>query len=115
MARFIMVVRSHSPNLEIKLEDYDDWYEKRHIPEVLQLPEFISAQRFRVASHVSGEATHEFLTHYEIEAESSEAAKKALIDAAMSGNFYMLPGLDTSKMVTEIYEPMTPLVTKGEF
>ncbi len=112
MARFIMVVRSHAPNPEVSQEEYDQWYEERHIPEVLQLPEFISAQRFKMSSHVSGEGTHTFLTHYEIEAESSDAAKKALIDAAMAGRFYMLPGLDTSTMVTEIYEPMTPLVTK---
>jgi len=109
MAKFIMVVLSHPPNAEIDRADYDRWYSERHIPEVLQLPEFISARRYELAEHVSGNDPFPYITHYEIEADSAEAAKKALIDAAMSGQFYMLEGLDTSSMITAIYAPMNQL------
>ena len=111
MSRFVMMVRSHAVDPE-RQEEYDYWYENVHIPEVLTLPEFVSAQRFCQASHVSGEPTHQFMTQYEIEAETSEAALNALLTAAQSGQFNMLPWLDTSTMVTVIYQSMTRVVTQ---
>lgn len=111
MAKIIMVVNSHAPS-SLVADVYDDWYEKIHIPEVLQLPEFISAQRFKVACHVSGTLVHQFLTIYNIEAESAEMAKDALINAAMSGKFNMLEGLDTSTMITSIYESISEYIEK---
>ncbi len=114
MTTYVMVVQSHAPNPEVDATEYDAWYEHIHIPEVLQLPEFVSAQRFKVAALVSGELVHSYLTHYEIEADSAEAARDALVGAAVSGKFNMLKDLDTSTMVTAVYEPLTDRKTKPQ-
>ena len=54
-------------------DEYSEWYTEHHFPEMLALPGFVGARRFRVAEPFAGEADHRYLTIYEIEGDPSAA------------------------------------------
>jgi hypothetical protein len=60
--------------------EFNEWYGKTHIPEVLQIPGFIGAQRFRLnAAQLPGMSPPwEYLVVYEIEGESPSDALEEL-------------------------------------
>jgi hypothetical protein len=94
MPDYLMVVRSNPPQGGITESDFCDWYDRIHFPEVLTLPEFIAAERYELSDVVSGEGATQYLAHYRIRAESAEAAKRALVNAAQSGRFNKLGYLE---------------------
>ena len=92
MGRHILVVMS-SP-VEGMEDEYNAWYSDIHLQEVVELPGFVSAQRFEMAdtqlkdiltpaekNRSYGETEHRYLAIYEMEAESAGAALEALREA----------------------------------
>ena len=77
MPKGIMVVET-SP-LDAEHDDaYNDWYANHHLPEVLAVPGFVGARRFKVHQTAGGGATtsaagHRYLSIYEIEADDLTA------------------------------------------
>jgi antibiotic biosynthesis monooxygenase (ABM) superfamily enzyme len=67
--RGILVVRSRpvSPERE---DEYNDWYSGVHVTELLAVPGFVSARRFRRVGEGDG---HEYLAVYEVEADDLAA------------------------------------------
>ena len=47
MPKGIMVVQSRPVSAEREAE-YNDWYDNTHIPEILAIPGFVSARRYKV-------------------------------------------------------------------
>lgn len=55
-------------------DDYNDWHKNKHVGDVLDLPGFISAKRYRLADVSKGGATTwNFFTIYEVETDDPEA------------------------------------------
>jgi len=75
----IYVVQSSPLDADHEAE-FDDWYENVHIPEVLALPGFVSARRFRIVD--GGDDPHTFLTIYEIDSDDVGATVKELYQRA---------------------------------
>src|SRR4051812_43653295 len=73
----VMIVES-SPSSGRDTPAYHDWYENKHIPEMLQIEGFVSARRLEA---LEGGA---FVVIYEIEGDL-EKAKAALSEAQASG------------------------------
>ncbi|MDL4816461.1 DUF4286 family protein [Actinomadura opuntiae] len=73
----VMIVES-SPSSDRDTPAYHDWYENKHIPEMLQIEGFVSARRLE---SVEGGT---FVVIYEIEGDL-EKAKAALGEAQSSG------------------------------
>lgn len=71
MAKGIMVVQSRPiPGRE---DEYNDWYDNTHIPEICSVPGFTGARRFKLAGNpASGEAPA-YLAIYELEADEITA------------------------------------------
>lgn len=84
-------------------EDFREWYWNTHIPEVLKLPGFVAAQRYRFGSETAGRASHRYATIYEIEGSASEA-KDRLFGAGIA----MSPDLDLGTMI------FVPYVAEGQ-
>jgi hypothetical protein len=65
-----MVVESEplDPDAE---EEYDHWYREVHIPELLAVPGFEAARRYRIREDLGRGESHKprFLTVYELEAD----------------------------------------------
>src|ERR1700722_14880884 len=88
MAKYTFVVMSN-PTTPGQEAEYNEWYNKIHIPDVLNVPGFVAAQRFKVAE--SGgpswlwwwgqkdaqpdrhSGSHRYMVLYEIETEDPQA------------------------------------------
>ena len=84
MSRYIMV--AFSKPMEGCEAGYNSWYNTIHMPDVLNVPGFSSAQRFKVEIPMVGEMPGRYLALYQMEADSPkavEAAKNALMTADM--------------------------------
>jgi hypothetical protein len=56
-------------------EEFNRWYDEEHVPDVLKIPGFVSAQRHRLSPHQrSGQQAPawEYLTVYEVEGDDAE-------------------------------------------
>jgi len=94
MPKAVYVVQSSPLDAEHE-PAYDEWYENTHIPEVLDVPGFVSVRRFRVVG--GGEDAHTFLTIYEIEADDLNTPLKELYRRAQSGEMNILDQVWSSK------------------
>lgn len=86
MARGVLIVFTNPVNTESE-QAFNDWYDNHHMPDVLAIPGFVSARRFRLADVngareiVEQEAGYRYAAVYELEAgdlqEPMDALKKA--------------------------------------
>lgn len=62
--------------------EYNEWYDRVHLKEVLEVEGFVAAQRFEIAlsqiGDAGGDAPSRYLAIYEIEADDLEAALEKL-------------------------------------
>ena len=72
MARFILVV--HSNPVDGREQEYNDWYDKRHLSDLLALPGVIAARRYALAPVQVAETPqpYRYLALYEIETEDEQ-------------------------------------------
>ena len=64
-----------------KEKEFNEWYDKHHVPDVINVPGFISGQRFKLAdAQFGGEASkgYGYLAVYEIETDDIAATIKEL-------------------------------------
>ncbi|MBV9843303.1 MAG: hypothetical protein JOY99_17500 [Sphingomonadaceae bacterium] len=60
-------------------DDFNGWYSDQHIPDVLAVPGFIAAQRFKVAAETAGKASPwRYLSLYEVAPEDLDASMAEL-------------------------------------
>jgi hypothetical protein len=77
-----MVVES-SPASPERDDEYDQWYSKIHMPEVLAVPGFLAGRRYRVPA--GADSAHAYLAVYEIEADDLTAPFAELRARSASG------------------------------
>lgn len=58
--------------------EYDEWYERQHMPEVLTLPGIVSGQRYKLHSAMAAGIDISSFAYYELAANSVEDARKTL-------------------------------------
>jgi hypothetical protein len=102
MPRASYVVQSSALDAEHEAE-FDAWYEKVHIPEVLDVPGFTSARRYRITD--GGPDAHTFLTIYEIDADDVQAPLKELYRRAQAGEM---------NIIDQVYKSRAPITTLCE-
>ena len=77
MARHILTVMTNP--VAGKDQEFNDWYSNTHIQEVVEIPGFVSAQRFKLSdTQMGGENEYGYLAIYEIEADDVGIALQAL-------------------------------------
>lgn len=107
MGRHILVVMTN-PTDGMDAE-FNAWYSNTHLQEVVGIPGFVSAQRFKLAAEqMGGESEYEYLAIYEIDAASAGAALDALKEARP--NLNMTDALGTKRMMLA-YDQLTDKVT----
>ena len=94
-----------------KEDEYNEWYSDIHIREVVDIPGFISAQRFKLSDAQMGPGgEHTYLAIYEVEGDPGkalEALKAARPELRMSD------ALDTSAISARMFTAITDRVTEG--
>lgn len=111
MAKYTFVVLTNP--VEGKEDEYNQWYNQHHIPDVISVPGFVSGHRFRLAdTQFGGEASRAFkyLALYEIETDDLPGTLKEL--QARGGTAQMVPSdaIDTRKVGTYIFTPIAEKV-----
>jgi len=74
-------------------DEYDDWYSHRHLGDVLPLPGFRSAQRFKLAQNEPA-APWKCLAIYEFEADDPAEAVNALTARAETPEMFISDATD---------------------
>jgi hypothetical protein len=98
MAKGVFIVQN-AP-VDGREDDYNNWYNDVHLPEILQIAGFTSARRFR---KLQGEGMP-YLAMYEVEADDLEAAQASIGKAAANGELRMSDALDRASSKMALYE-----------
>jgi hypothetical protein len=111
MAKYTFVVMTN-PTAG-KEAEFNEWYNTHHIPDVLNVPGFVSAQRFRLAdAQFGGEAskTHKYLALYEIETDDIAGVLKEL--RARGGTPEIVPSdaIDMKNVGAFVFTPIADKV-----
>lgn len=104
MARYSMLVLSRP--VAGQDEAYNDWYQNTHLQQIVSLPGFVSAQRFKLRVNMRGENAYPYAAIYEIDTDDVDAAFAALEKASSDGSLIMAPAFDTETVYASIYEPL---------
>ena len=115
MAKYSFIVFTNP--VEGKESEYNDWYNRQHIPDVLNIPGFVSGQRFRLAdSQMSrdGSRAHRYLAVYEIETDDLAGTLKEL--RARGGTAEIVPSdaIDMKNVASHIFTPIGEKVLASE-
>lgn len=106
MEKYIIAVYSNPT--EGNEDAYNQWYSDTHLAEVLQVPGFVAAQRFRVDADQAPEPPKlKYLAIYEIEADESMDVLQVLGQASAEGKIGSSDTLDLTDISTTIYKPIT--------
>lgn len=104
MRRGVFLVQS-GPADPAQDEAFNEWYSGTHLTEVLAIPGFVGARRFKLAD---GGAAHEYLAVYEIEADDLDAPLSELNRRMAAGEMTMPRGVRfVGVPVTTLYESIT--------
>lgn len=104
MQRYKFVVMSNP--IEGMDEEYNDWYQNCHLPELLRLDGIVSAQRFQQACNLREGESYRYLVIYEIETDDIDAVGANLVGTAESGRLTMSESIDTDNSYAVFYEPI---------
>ncbi len=94
-----------------KEDQYNDWYTNTHLGDVLAVPGFVSAQRFKLSDTQRGQPPHPwgYLALYEIETNDLKQTLDTL--AARSGTQAMvISEAMAPERMAFVYEAITPRV-----
>jgi hypothetical protein len=103
MARFIFVVGTNP--VAGRAQEYNEWYDSRHLQDTLGLPGVIAARRYRLADmDPKQQSDYEYLAIYEIESDDINEMPKVITGAIRRGDMPTSAALDRSKMSVLYYE-----------
>ncbi len=114
MARYIMTVRSNAaPGREA---EFNEWYDRLLLPEMVRSPTLVSGRRYRVAAVAlpAGlqKARHEYLAVYEIETDSIEETVRRLWSVENVARIPPSTALDYTDVDCQFYVPIGTPVTR---
>lgn len=107
MAKYTFIVMTNST--AGKEAEFNEWYNQQHIPDVLNVPGFVCAQRFCLAdTQMRGEASnaYKYLALYEIETDDLAGVLKDLRSRAGTPEIVMSDTLDTKNVGSFIFTPI---------
>jgi hypothetical protein len=112
MARYNIIVLSNP--VAGREAEFNDWYTKTHIMDLLKCPGVITAQRFRTVDAQSPNAAQRYMARYEVET-TDLAATMAEIQSRLGGpQMPMTEAFDTKSAVMMVMEPVTEVVTAAK-
>jgi len=114
MAKHTFIVFTNP--VEGKESEYNDWYNRQHIPDVLNVPGFVGAQRFRLADAQmsrDGNRTHKYLAVYEIETDDLAGTLKELRARVGTAEIVSSDAIDKNA-ATYVFTPIAEKVLASE-
>ena len=97
-----------------KEDEYNCWYDEHHLKDVINVPGFVSARRFRLAASQFAFNTqplpYRYLALYELETDDPGASLAEVAARAGGVDMVMIDGIDMSTLLAPVYEEVTPLI-----
>jgi hypothetical protein len=92
-------------------DEYNRWYSERHLKDVIAVPGFVSAQRFKMIDAASsGGPAQRYMAIYTMRTDDPEALLDRLRVLVETGQMEMSPAFDQENLATILYEAITPVV-----
>ncbi len=110
MPKALLIVYTNPVSPECE-DDYNDWYNNVHLPEILGAEGFVAASRYRLADvSVEGMTTpeHRYVAVYELDTEDLQGALDRLMKSA--GEFHMSESLDQAGAGGALWEEIKPRI-----
>lgn len=105
MAKHVLVVVSNpTPGKE---EEYNKWYSEQHLDDVLKVPGFVAAQRFKLNLDGAQSLPGPYLALYEMETDDPKATFAGLEVASNNGQMPISSALDMVNIVSSVFTPIT--------
>ncbi|MGE0408587.1 MAG: hypothetical protein AB7P23_04900 [Amphiplicatus sp.] len=92
-------------------DEFNKWYNETHLKEVLQVPGFVAAQRFKIhrpSLLPHQKPAHDYLAIYEIETDDIEATLADLRSRPNTPAMSISKAFDLTTVSPLIYESLTP-------
>lgn len=102
MARYKILVLSNP--VDERDDEFNDWYDNVHLPDVFRVPGVVGAERFRMRS---GEGW-KYLAIYELDCDDNTAVEAELMKRAGSADMVMSEAFDMSTFYMGSAETITP-------
>jgi hypothetical protein len=106
MAKYTFVVLTNP--VPGKEAEYNEWYNKQHLPDVLNIPGMVCAQRFRLAEDQPAveKKTHKYLALYEIETNDLPGVFKELASRNGTADMVMSESIDIKNANAAVFAPV---------
>src|SRR5258706_1393826 len=106
MAKYTFIVLSN-PTTPAQEEEYNDWYNRVHLPDVLNVPGFVAAQRFRLAdTQFDKNPSHKYLAKYELETDNLETLLAELASRMGTPDMIISDAFDLQNVGGYIFSPL---------
>lgn len=90
--------------------EYNEWYDRQHLQDVLKVPGFVTAQRFRFECKINDVPHWRYCAIYTIEGDDPEMAVAALTKLVADGAMYVSPAIDPH-VYAALYRPIGEEIT----
>ena len=91
-------------------QDYHDWYNNVHLPELVNLFKMKGAQRYELVAKLMGADENQYLAIYDIEADDPMALLGEMGAAAQSGQMTQSDASDMGTTYTALFQELGPRV-----
>jgi len=105
MAKHILVVVTNPmPGQE---EQFNRWYTEEHLDDVLRVPGFLTAQRFKLSTDGPKGLSGRYLAIYEVDIDDPQSAFVALGEAVQAGRMHISSAMDPVNLASSVFTPIT--------
>jgi len=104
MAKYMFLALTNP--VEGKENEFNEWYDQHHVPDVINVPGFVSGQRFKLSdAQFGGEASkqYKYLALYEIETDDLAATIKELKARGGTPDIVASDAIDGRKVATYMF------------
>lgn len=93
MTKLKMVVLTNP--LDDRHDEFNDWYDTRHLSDLLELPGMLTAQRYRLKR---GDGWT-YMAIYDVETDDLDVLMEEMLRRADSGEIFMSPAFDNNYLL----------------
>ena len=94
-------------------KEYNDWYNNQHLADVVAVPGFRSAQRFKLTDAMGAEHRNAYMAIYEIDSDDPKAVLAEMFSRSGTPAMVLSEALDLDKAVVGLFEPCSSVVEAG--
>ena len=101
MAKFKLVALA-SP-VAGKEDEFHDWYQNVHLPQIIGLPGGVGAQRYKLVAKLMGTDENQWLAIYDIECDDPMQFMGGMMQASQEGKLTQTEANDMGKVYTALF------------